>query len=148
VYKDPDKKRDSVNRWYYRHRDEFNAKRRIKYAANAELRERYQIRARTQRVAQSENGPQGRTLLRDLGDGIKVEVHTVGMVAKSIGVTPQTLRRWESNGWIPECVFPSTHRLYTNTQLALLKEFKKEVAKTGDVEATANNWAKKWVNLW
>lgn len=107
-----EKNREGVRRWYHANKDEYNAKRRERYAANKEAREKARERAARYR---EENPTIERQLYREY-KGKRVPVFSTGQVAQEMGRTPQMLRNWEKEGMIPDSVFPDRHRLYTAKQ--------------------------------
>lgn len=122
---------DSVRKWYHSHSDEYNEARRLKYAADADARERAKERARNYRERRRKgNGLNHEPLFRfvnedgpcDYGEGLRIPVWTTGQIASDIGATPQMLRNWQKKKWIPESIFPDKHRLYTANQFQLILE--------------------------
>lgn len=107
-----ERNRAGVRKWYKQNREEYNAKRRAKYAEDKELREKARQRAARYR---EESPVIERKLYRDL-NGSRVQVFSTGQVAQAMNRTPQMLRNWEKEGLIPESVFPDKHRLYTAKQ--------------------------------
>jgi DNA-binding transcriptional MerR regulator len=54
-------------------------------------------------------------------------LHTIGTVSKITEIHPSSLRRWEARGYIKplrSLVASSTHRMYTDLQVELLKQVK------------------------
>lgn len=134
-----DRSRSGVRKWYHGNADEYNAARREKYANDPEARQKAVDRAREYRARRRVGGMQEfKPLYRYVnrlgnscvyGAGTRVRVWTTGMVATSIGATPQMLRNWGRKGWIPLSQFSDTHRLYTNHQCRLIKRLAKFMVK-------------------
>jgi len=121
------KKRAQSRDWYNQNREEYNAKRRERYAANKDAREKARMRAARYR---DQKPAVQRRLTREL-NGTQVKVFSTGQVAEKIGRTPQMLRNWESNGLIPECVFEGKQRLYTTKQVELIIHLAYVISQNG-----------------
>ena len=103
-------------KWYGENREDYNALRRERYAANKESREKARLRAARYR---SEDHDIERALTRVL-NGKTVDVFSTGQVAEAMGRTPQMLRNWENADMIPPSSFPDKHRLYTKAQMRMI----------------------------
>ena len=108
-------------KWYGENREDYNALRRQRYAANREARQKARERAARYR---SEEHTIERTLTREL-NGKTVEVFSTGQVADAMGRTPQMLRNWENANLIPTSSFPDKHRLYTKQQMRMIISLEK-----------------------
>lgn len=126
-----EKNRAGVRRWYRENKEEYNEKRRERYAANKEAREKARQRAQAYRDA---NPTIERQLYREY-NGKRVPVFSTGQVAQEMERSPQMLRNWEKEGMIPASVFPDRHRLYTAKQ-------KKGIIALGVViQKSGGSWA-------
>lgn len=105
-------------KWYSKNKVAFNKKRQEKYAADKELRERAVLR---QREYRKNNPSRVRTDSTRVVGGRPQTVQRIGAVAEVIGRTEQVIRMWESKGLIPKPTVKSTHRYYTENQVALMK---------------------------
>ena len=105
-------------RWYHRNKEEYNARRRERYANDPELRQKARERAKKQKRTAST-----RTLKREL-NGKLVDVFTTGQIAHAIGLTPQTVRNWVREGLVPDSVFEDKHLLFTKVQSNMIIKLK------------------------
>ena len=122
-------------KWYGDNRDDYNALRRERYAANKDARVKARERAGNYRAQRQVGGREiERVLTREL-NGKVVRVYSTGEVADAMGRTPQMLRNWEQAGMIPPSSFPDTHRLYTRTQLRMI------VALEGIIGMNKGSWS-------
>ena len=127
---DKERNRESVRRWYRSHSEEYNTKRRDRYSKDPSIREKAQLRAKLYRDSKRNGRAIERELYRTV-NGSNVQVYTSGQVAEIIGRTPQMLRNWQSNGWIPQPSIPGKHRLYTDNQVDLIDEFNTTLMDAG-----------------
>lgn len=109
-------KRAKSRDWYHANKEEYNEKRRQRYAEDKEIRERARQRAADYR----KRSPKVTRQLTRILNGKTVNVYSTGQVADRIGRTPQMLRNWEANGLIPESIFEGKQRLYTKQQVDLI----------------------------
>lgn len=114
---DASRNRESVRRWYAAHSKEYNSKRRQAYANDPDLRAKAQQRAKEYRAKRAEGKKIERVLTR-IVNGVEQEVFSSGYAAQQIGKTPQSLRAWETKGWLPKPTIEGKHRLYTYGQVA------------------------------
>lgn len=122
-----ERNRAGVRKWYGENREEYNALRRERYAADQEVREKARQRAAEYR----KNKPTiERVLHRDL-NGKRVRVYSTGQVAQAMERTPQMLRNWEKADLIPPSSFPDKHRLYTSKQLAMVVKLAEVIKENG-----------------
>lgn len=141
-----EKNRANVRRWYKQNKDEYNAKRRERYQADKEQREKARERAARYRA---ENPSIERQLYREY-NGKRVPVFSTGQVAQKLGRTPQMIRNWEKEGMIPESVFPDKHRLYTQKQVDLILALAEVIAASGgswsasEVKRAVAHMHKRW----
>lgn len=116
-----EKNRESVRRWYARHREEYAELRRERYQKDAKRRKKARADAARYRRERAEGLKVQRVLTRVLR-GTVVNAYTSGYIADRIKVSPQTIRLWEARGWIPKPLFTGEkHRLYTARQMALMR---------------------------
>ena len=111
-----ERNRAGVRKWYGDNRDDYNALRRERYAADKEAREKARLRAAKYR---EESPTIERTLFREL-NGKRVRVFSTGEVAAKMKRTTQMLRNWQKDVFIPESSFEGTHRVYTKKQVNLI----------------------------
>jgi len=116
-----EKNRDSVRRWYVRHREEYAKLRKKRYRSDPKVRAKARRAAACYRKERQAGLKVQRVLLREVG-GELVEVYTSGYVADRLRCSVGILRSWEERGWIPPSIFTQgTHRLYTARQVALIR---------------------------
>jgi hypothetical protein len=116
-----EKGRESVRRWYARHRVEYSELRRQRYKSDVKRRKKARADAARYRRERIEGLKVQRVLSREVR-GVKIEVFTSGYIADRIKVSPQMIRAWEARGWIPKPLFTGEkHRLYTARQMALMR---------------------------
>ena len=141
-----------VRRWYSENREDYNALRRKRYAANTdeayEAREKARQRASIYRAVQGVGFNIERNLTRKL-NGKYVKVLSTGQVAKLAERSPQMLRNWEKEGLIPASVFSDTHRFYTHAQARMVATLGRVITRNGgwDNTETKNyieNIKKRW----
>lgn len=90
-------------------------------------------------------------------DGVKKDLYTVGAVARILGRRAQTIRKWESKGWIPAPTYRTSkasgaellntdrkgYRLYSREQVEVLLTALEQNNLMGDRNSSwqdANNW--------
>ena len=113
--------RESVRRWYARHRDEYSALRKKRYRSDPERRAKARKAAALYRKKRAKGLPVQRTLTRML-NGKPVEVFTTGYIADRVSVSTPVVRSWHERGYLPPTLFPeSRHRLYTARQVELIR---------------------------
>jgi len=133
-------------KWYGENREDYNALRRERYAANTEARDKARKRAARYR---SEDHTIERTLTRAL-NGKTVEVFSTGQVAEAMGRTPQMLRNWENADMLPPSSFPDKHRLYTKAQMRMIVSLESIIGMNKGswahpkVKAKVRSIAKRW----
>lgn len=93
-------------RWYQRHRDDYNARRRERYKTDPEYRERVLSHSRKSEFVT--HVPENMVL--------------IGEAAQSVGRNPYTLKTWEMKGFVPVALKINNCRVYTHQQVDLLKE--------------------------
>lgn len=94
------------HRWYDRHKDEYNQRRRERYHSDPEYREKVLSLARKSDT--STTIPEGFSLIGD--------------AAEQVGRNPYTLKTWEMKGFVPIALKINNCRVYSAQQIALLKE--------------------------
>ena len=122
-----EKNRASFRRYYDENRDDYNARRRDKYAQDKETREKARERAREYRASK----PVVERQLTRVLNGRNVKVYSTGQIAQEMDRTPQMLRNWDKLGLIPESVFPDKHRLYTAKQKRMIIRLGEVIAENG-----------------
>lgn len=57
-------------------------------------------------------------------NGKEVELYYINTLAEALGRTPQTIRKWEIAGFIPDCLFRDKlgRRMYTADQIRVIVE--------------------------
>ena len=112
-----DKSKKKFRNWYVNNRDDFNAKRRAKYAKDKNLREKARANAKRQRekVSDPDTGPVLRVV-----HGRTLKVYRAAAAGAMIGRSPETIRTWIRNGWVPDVDDGWTHRTFTKGQIALM----------------------------
>lgn len=114
--------------WYAENADEMNARRRDRYKDDPDYREVAQVRARERkRVLLAER--KGRVVRRYKGK--KVYVYSITYICREVGVQSHQIRALETEGEIPETVFPG-QRVYTEHQAVMLMEYLKQPVNGGD----------------
>jgi hypothetical protein len=143
-----DKSKKKFRNWYENNRDDYNAKRRERYAKNKDLREKARANARKQRAKGGD--VEVEPVLRKVS-GRTIPVWRVGAAAQMIGRSPETIRTWIKNGWVPDVDDGWTHRTFTKGQIKLLQrlsnciekhryaqDYQQQLAKT--VESIRKQW--------
>lgn len=143
-----EKAKRKFRNWYQQNREDYNAKRREKYKQDKELREKARANARKQR--QKGGDVDTEPVLRKVS-GRTIPVYRVGAVGQMIGRSPETIRTWIKNGWVPDQADGWTHRTFTKGQIKLLQrlstciekyryaaDYQQQLAKT--VESIRKQW--------
>lgn len=104
----------AFKRWYERNREKFNAKRRKRYQKDPAYRNKVLGAVRKKRKEDRANRP-------------KPEGWTVTQAAMRLNRTAQTIRRWESLGYIPSSFDDRGIRRYTPQQVNLMSRLSKAV---------------------
>ncbi len=108
----------TFNRWYGRHSDEFNQKRRDRYHTDAKYRARVlKQAARTRKKPKVDRDPRWKDVVIE---GQTIPVLSVGELAIQIERSPQLIRVWEKKEVIPKPLLPGGARLYTRKQVKLI----------------------------
>ena len=125
------RKRKSVRKWYSKHKDEYNKKRRERYHTDPEYRKRAIKASRETRKRRAKSNTSNVTM-RDY-HGTQVQVFSIGKAAEQIGRTAWVIRSWEVDGTIPKALpeFSESARFYTEHQVELLKWLSEELTKAG-----------------
>jgi len=78
--------------------------------------------------------PVKRRVLLSGGDSIVTEIYSLGQAAYQVGVSTQTLRKWERIGVLPRAdhYSPGGHRQYTKDQVFLIKAVYKKYKEKSD----------------
>ena len=107
------------------HRDAYNAKRRKQYADDPKARLKALIRSRRYREQlRAGHTPDPSEQYREINAELH-RVYALPEAARSIGISPQTIRNWENRALIPEAMREGRRRVYTQQQIDLLKVFAK-----------------------
>lgn len=110
----------AFGRWYERNGGKLNEKRKNRYDSDPEYRARQIENARKNRANRASKVKEASAPVYKLIGGEKVVVYRIGDLAERAGVTPQTIRKYESTGVIPEPTVGSSHRYYTANQVNLV----------------------------
>lgn len=115
-------KNAGVRKWYSANREQFNERRRQRYASDPYLR----LKARDQAKAYRQNGPEGDMIHRHIVRVVKgeaVKYFSSGTAAQLLNRSAQTIRLWETKGWIPPPADPMyKHRYYSSKQIVLMNK--------------------------
>lgn len=111
----------AYQRWYAKNRDKINRERREKYQSDPEYRDQAVRASRAARAARPEPSKAGQSRFKDVG-GVVVETMSISELARFCGRSIQTIRLWESKGFIPEPTVTAGKRFYTHVQCALVRE--------------------------
>lgn len=103
-------------RWYDTNREDFNAQRRAKYAADKEKRNNAIEASREYR--RSRKMP--RTPIYVKIDGHNRKAYTFDQALDFAGITGSTLQSLHGSGYLPDTTIPGTERLYTKRQMTLI----------------------------
>ena len=114
-------KKTGFARWYEENREAHNAARRKRYKSDKAYREEINLKAAEYRRENPAPSRAGLSSMKTVG-GKLVRVYRLGEVAKMIGRSQQTVRKWEAEGYIPKPSITSAHRFYTDHQVKLLSE--------------------------
>lgn len=101
----------AYTKWYNANKATFNQKRKERYHADPELRQKIIQQSLAFRTSK-------RSLI---SEGI---TYTVTEAAEALGMSAQTLRKWEQQQLIPSAKNGVGIRRYTEKQVELLKDFK------------------------
>lgn len=121
-----EKSKKKFRNWYTQNREDYNAKRREKYSQDKELREKARKNARKQR--QKTESPDTGPVLRTVS-GRTLKVYRVSAAGAFIGRSPETIRTWIRNGWIPDVADGWTHRTFTKGQIKLMQRLANVIEK-------------------
>lgn len=99
--------------WYAENKDDYNAARRHRYSVDRVYREKQRRRASKRRRAKVDR----EWILRE-GE----KLFRIGAVAKKVGRSEATLRKWHSLRLLPPCRLrrPRGHRVYLEHQVELI----------------------------
>ncbi len=139
----------AFSEWYEKNKDAHNARRRERYRENEDLRAKARERARKHR---QENAGKEPAEARTRKEGNRT-LYPLRLVAKKINRHPQSVRRWESIGYIPDVreTGGSRHRHYTWNQVRLIMKLGKfidshggQVIEEDALQATITEIREKW----
>lgn len=118
-------KASSSLQWYRNHRTEHNETRREKYADDPKVRLKAKQQAQRYRERlRAGYTPEPAEQYREI-DGKKQRVFSTGGVARALGVSTTTIRKWENFALVPEAAREGSRRWYTERQKNLLLVFSK-----------------------
>ena len=100
----------SYKKWYERHKEEHNERRRARYQSDAEYRSRIQTASRAHRQKNKSVKPEK-------------TVFTIGEAAAQVKRDVTTLNQWEKKGYIPNTKGKQGYRIYTPHQIKLMAAF-------------------------
>lgn len=111
--------------WYENNREDYNAKRRERYKKNKAMRDKARENARKQRAkgADVDTSP----VLRRVS-GRTLKVYRTAAAGAMIGRSPETIRTWIKNGWLPD-QGDWTHRTFTKGQIKLMQRLANVIEK-------------------
>lgn len=123
--------------WYEQHADELNAKRRERYNSDPDYRERVLAGNQAERQKRIQEKLAARPPAKDAtapsrGDGVKKR-YTIGMLARAVGRSVQTIRLWEKAGTIPTTPHRGANgaRLYDSSFILAIQQKLQEDGRTG-----------------
>lgn len=131
-------------RYYKRHKDRINERRKQRYHNDPEYRERIKENMRKHRARKKMRdrklgrrkgmaAPKHIKVNMPSGDSVTVKMWYVGASAEHIGVQPDTVRRWIYDRVIPDVHYRTDagYRLFTDDQVRIMKEIYSEVSAEG-----------------
>lgn len=131
IAKEKREAKEKFDAWYAQNKEEYNRKRRERYANDVKYRKQA-IESAERYRKEGPAAPKTRSKKFRKYKGVEVRVFTIGEAAKAVNRSTQTIRQWEKDKLIPRPVFKGTsHRLYTEHQIKLLTEF---------ADVVKNNW--------
>ncbi len=73
-------------------------------------------------VPRTQRPPKKMKVTLTTGEKVVVDMYTLGQLAHVLGLSTQTLRKWEANGVLPSSTYRSKggHRLYTGAEVDVL----------------------------
>lgn len=123
---DSKKASQKFRNWYANNREEYNAKRRERYAKDKGMRQKARQNAKRQR--QKTDSVNTEPVLREVS-GRTIKVYRTAAAGAMIGRSPETIRTWIKNGWIPDHPDGWTHRTFTKKQIKLLQRLANVIEK-------------------
>ena len=103
-------------KWYETHKEEFNAKRRARYAKDSDYRDRQLTGTRDWRKAEREKK------IAEAKAELGVVTMSIGEAAHYIGRDIQSIRSWEKKSYIPRTDDGKGYRIYTPDQVNLMSQ--------------------------
>lgn len=122
----------AYQRWYERNKDSLNLIRRKKYHEDPEYRDQVRRLSGVAKKAKPFVSKAGLSRVRPVG-GVFQMTYPMREVASFVGRSVQTLRLWESNGWIPAPTVNAGKRFYTAAQKELLQELASIIDSRGSI---------------
>lgn len=136
-----------MREWYVKNREQYNAARREKYRERA-------TQAKPTVKKMKPNPEAYETVVREI-NGKTTIGYSTSYVASRLGRTPQMLRSWEKDGYLPRAIFPDSHRYYSETQIGLIEElflaneqYKRGEKTLSEFLAVRDSVNKRWVAEW
>ena len=108
--------KNDYQRWYDKNKEDFNARRREKYAQSKEYRDKQITQVHAYRDKRVMPASEHRALI----DGHKRKVYTKSQAIEFSGMDPDLFLLLEHNGMIPSPSIAGDFALYTRRQLTLL----------------------------
>lgn len=112
-------KNSSWSKWYAEHKDQHNAKRRERYRNDPDVRAKARQNAARNR---SKGDKVNRVSYKRKVGNFFVTFFPITKAAADIDRSAQLIRVWEKKGYIPEPLLDDSRRLYTEKQIALMKD--------------------------
>lgn len=112
--------REAYKKWWKANRAVLNARRAARYHGDAEYRKsaiERQSRYRKASTARPSDGVKTRVV-----NGVRLRVFSISQTSDLVGRSVQTLRLWQSKGWIPEHTMGGVQRFYSDAQVQLMIE--------------------------
>jgi len=138
----------NFDKWYKDNKEEYNRKRRERYASDKKYRKRAienSERYRKEGAIQTRGDSGAYRKYK----GVQVRTFRIGEVSKMIQRSAQTIRQWEIDKLIPRPVFKDTkHRIYTEHQAKLLSDFADVTRNNRDAPKVVLQAAKRLRGEW
>lgn len=126
--------REYYQKWYEANKDRRNAARRERYQRDGTYRARQVSAARDYRAGgrkadvEATTGP---SAVMYVAPGKEVALWTIGDIARTLGITTQTIRVWEIRGLLPAPTIDSGKRMYTKKQAKYITKLHEKMQKCG-----------------
>lgn len=116
------KKESAFKRWYAKNAQKLAEQRKKKYWSDPEYRAKCLSSNKVYRDTKAKPRRQPYPPVKPTKLGMPMEVYRIGQVAKMIGRTGQSIRKWEKDGLIPKPIVEAGQRYYTPRQVELMRE--------------------------